>query len=304
MPKHQSENPPRRSLPRRLVRIALRGLLTILIILIIVLLLVQTPFVQNFARAKAETYLSRKLNTAVRIGGLRINFLHSVTLRNVYLEDRKKDTLLSAGLIDVNLYVLGLLHNNLDIKQVQLGDVTVKIRRELPDTAFNFQFIVDAFVGPPSAKPDTTSSTPMKMALRDLVMDRIRVVYKDTVTGNDMELFIGHNETKMDELDPTNGRYGIPSVVLSGLRARIYQGRPLVVTPAVVAGAAKKDTVVASGGGLQLKLGKVDITGSAVDYRNTANALSTVLQLGSLSADIKTVDLDKMVFQLNGGKTG
>ncbi|WP_431210528.1 hypothetical protein ACQ86N_31690 [Puia sp. P3] len=121
--------------------------MTIIIVVVIVLLLVQTPWVQNIVRAKAETYLSRKLNTAVRIGGLRINFLHSVTLRDVFVGDRRQDTLLSAGLIDVNLYVLGLLHNNLDIKRVELGDITMKIRRELPDTAFNFQFIVDAFVG-------------------------------------------------------------------------------------------------------------------------------------------------------------
>jgi len=280
--------------------------LTIFIILILVLLLIQTPFVQNIARARVETYLSRKLNTAVRIGGLRINFLHSVTLKDVFIADRKKDTLLSAGLIDVNLYVLGLLHNNLDIKKVQLGDLTVKVKRELPDTAFNFQFIIDAFVGAPSAKPDTTKSTPMKMALHDLVLDRIRVVYKDTVTGNDIEAYIGYNETKMDELDPTNGRYGIPSLVLSGLQARIYQGKPLVVgtvPKANVAGAPPEKGgggTAPAGGGMFLKLGKIDIENSNLDYRNTANKLSTTLQLGSLLANVKAVDLDKMAFQLNG----
>ncbi|HTI89776.1 MAG TPA: translocation/assembly module TamB domain-containing protein [Puia sp.] len=293
---------------KRLVRIFLRTLLTIFIILVLVLLLIQTPFVQNFARAKAETYLSRKLNTAVRIGGLRINFLHSVTLKDVYIADRQKDTLLSAGLIDVNLYVLGLLHNNLDIKKVQLGDLTVKIKRELPDTAFNFQFIIDAFVGSPSVTPDTTKSTPMRMALRDLVLDRVRMVYRDTVTGNDMEVYIGHNETKMDELDPTNGRYGVPSIVLNGLQARIYQGKPLavaVVPKANLAGAPpEKGTVAATGDtaqnmGMHLKLGKIEIGSSNLDYRNTANKLSTTLQLGSLLANVKAVDLDKMAFQLN-----
>src|ERR1700754_497553 len=278
MTKRQSGNPPRRSLPRRLVRIFLKTLLTIFIILVLVLVLIQTPFVQNIARAKVETYPSRKLNTAVRIGGLRINFLHSVTLKDVFIADRQKDTLLSAGLIDVNLYVLGLLHNNLDIKKVQLGDLTVKIKRELPDTAFNFQFIIDAFVGAPSAKPDTTKSTPMKMALHDLVLDRIRMVYRDTVTGNDMEVYIGHSETEMDELDPTNGRYGIPSLVLTGLRARIYQGKPLVVATVPKTNAAgappEKDSM-----GIHLKLGKIEIGSSNLDYRNSANKLSTTLQL-------------------------
>lgn len=296
---HQSASPPRRSLPRRLVRIFLRTLLTIFIILLLVIFLVQTPFVQNFARAKAETYLSRKLNTAVRIGGLRINFLHSVTLKDIYIADRKKDTLLSAGLIDVNLYVLGLLHNSLDIKKVELGDLTIKVKRELPDTAFNFQFIIDAFIGAPStSKPDTTASTPMKMALHDLVMDRIRMVYKDTVTGNDVEVFIGHNETRMNELDPTAGRYGVSDLALSGLRATVYQGKSLGMK-AVAAGAPPGGTDTSAAAPLFLTLGKIDIANSNVDYRNNVNALAAAVALGELKADVKKVDLEKMAFQLN-----
>src|SRR5579859_2132117 len=93
-----SEHPPRRSWPRRLVRIFVRTLLTLLVILLLVFFLIQTPFVQNIARGKVETYLSRKLRVPVRIGHLDISFFRSVTLRDIYIEDRHKDTLLSAGL--------------------------------------------------------------------------------------------------------------------------------------------------------------------------------------------------------------
>ncbi|MBS1602268.1 MAG: translocation/assembly module TamB [Bacteroidetes bacterium] len=257
--------------------------------MVIVLLLVQTPWVQNIVRAKAETYLSRKLNTAVRIGGLRINFLHSVTLKDVYIADRQRDTLLSAGLIDVNLYVLGLLHNNLDIKRVELGDITVKVKRQLPDTAFNFQFIVDAFVGGAAAKKtDTAKSTPMKMALRDLVMDRIRMVYKDTVTGNDVEVFLGHNETKMDLLDVSNNQFGIPEIRVSGLRARVFQGKPLTRLAVSVDTAASPQ--------VGLRLGKVDIENSDVIY--SSGKMAAGAHVGSLVGVVKKVDLNKMTYEL------
>jgi len=279
-----------RSLPRRLVRIIAKTLLTIIIVLVIVLLLVQTPWVQNIVRAKAQTYLSRKLNTAVRIGGLRINFLHSVTLKDVYIEDRRKDTLLSAGLIDVNLYVLGLLHNDLDIKKVELGDITVKIRRELPDTVFNFQFIVDAFVGGSSSKkPDTAASAPMKMALRDLVMNRVRMVYKDTLTGSDVEVFLGHNETKLNELDPSAGKYGVPDIEISGLRGRIVQGRPLTRPSKAV------DTAVSPP--LLLRLGKVDLKDSYLEY--AGGKMAATVKVGSLAAEVKRLDLEKMGFEVS-----
>src|SRR5579863_3870899 len=97
---------PKRSLPRRLLRILGRTLLTIFLILLILFFLIQTPFVQDIVRGKAEKYLSRKLKTQVRIGGLAVGLFHSVKLTNVYLEDRQRDTLLSAGLIDVQVRML------------------------------------------------------------------------------------------------------------------------------------------------------------------------------------------------------
>src|SRR5580704_9439647 len=115
---------PKRSLFRRLARIVGRTLLTLFVILFIVFLLIQTPFVQDIVRGKAESYLSRKLKTRVRIGGLDIAFFRSVRLENVYIEDRQRDTLVSAGLIDVQLRMLGLLNRHLDIGQIHLKDVT------------------------------------------------------------------------------------------------------------------------------------------------------------------------------------
>lgn len=210
-----SERPPSRSLPRRLVRIFLKTLLTILIILLLVFFLIQTPFVQDFARGKAENYLSRKLKTRVRIGHLDITFFRSVTLKDVYIEDRHRDTLLSAGLIDVHLRMLGLLHNNLDIREIHLSNLTAKVLRQSPDTVFNYQFIVDAFAGQPTAKPDTAKSTPMRMALHSLLLDNVRLLYKDTLTGNTAMANIGHGQTTMkDTLDLAGLRFAVDKFVL------------------------------------------------------------------------------------------
>ncbi len=217
MSKSQPAHPPR-SLLSRLVRIFLKTLLTIFLILLIVFILIQTPFIQHIVRGKAENYLSRKLNTRVRIGDLSIVFFRSVTLKNVYIEDRQKDTLLSAGLIDVDIRMLGLLHNNLDISQIRLENLTVKIKRQLPDSAFNFQFIVDAFSGQSSQEQSKTSSQPMKMGLRTLLLDKIRFVYKDTVSGNNMEVWVGHSLTNMGGIDLAGLRFDIPRFELDNSR--------------------------------------------------------------------------------------
>ncbi len=209
-----SDHPPRRSLSRRLVRIFLKTLLTIFIILVLVFFLIQTPFVQDFARGKAEKYLSRKLKTRVAIGKLDITFFRSVTLKDVYIEDLHHDTLLSAGLVDVRLRMLGLLHNDLDIKEVHLSDLTAKVLRQNADTVFNYQFIIDAFAGKPAAAADSSTGAPMKMALDHLLLDKIRLVYQDTLTGNNATATIGHSSTHIDSLDLTKTYFAVSSLDL------------------------------------------------------------------------------------------
>ncbi len=213
----------KRSLPRRLLRILGRTLLTILIILILVFFLIQTPFVQNIVRGKAENYLSRKLKTKVRIGGLDIGFFHSVKLTDVYLEDRQKDTLLSAGLVDVRIRMMELLHHHLDIGLVHLQDVTAKIRKDLPDSVFNFQFIVDAFAGSPSPTPSKLAQ-PMKIDFKELDLDRVRFVYRDKVAANDMVVWIGHSVTNVNGIDPVKMRFDISHLDMEAVAAQLAQG--------------------------------------------------------------------------------
>jgi translocation and assembly module TamB len=231
-----SEHPPRKSLVRRLARIFLKTLLTIFIILLLIFFLIQTPFVQDLARAKAEKYLSRKLRTRVRVGHLDISFFNSVTLKDIYLEDLRHDTLLSAGLIDVHLRMLGLLHNNLDINEIHLRDLTAKIQRPSPDTVFNYQFIVDAFAGPPAKKPDTAKGKPMAMAIHKVLLDNIRLLYADSVTGNLATAVIGHSITQMDgPLDLDSLRFNVDRMSLEHTSMAFHSTPGAMATSASVA---------------------------------------------------------------------
>ena len=202
MSAEQTERPSRRSWPRRLLRITLRTLLTLFIILLLVFFLIQTPFVQNFARSRAESYLSRKLRVPVRIGHLDITFFRSITLKDIYIPDPQKDTLLAAGEVHVRLRMLGLLHNQLDVQEIDCKDITANILRRSPtDTTFNYQFIIDAFTNPHPGPPDTTKSSPFQIGMNRLLLDNIHFVYSDTLTGNTAVLTIGHSRTDMRTLD-------------------------------------------------------------------------------------------------------
>jgi translocation and assembly module TamB len=304
----QTGHKPRRSLLSRSLRIILKLMLTIFIILVIVIFLVQTPYVQNIIRSKAEKYLSRKLNTRVEIGILYVGFPRTVLLKNIYIEDRQRDTLFSAGLIHVDLSMWELLHSQIDIGELQLSDLTVKIKRNLPDTVFNFQFIADAFAGKPKTTPSPKDTSPMKMSLHEILLDNIRLVYKDTVTGNDDEVTIAHGVTKLDQFDPSAGQFNITSFTIKGLKARIDQDQPLVASSAATSSAAASSaSAVAaspaspgktSSAPFQLRLGHIDLQNSQLDYRNTVGALFANLQLGHLAANVNQFDLSDRIIDL------
>ncbi len=127
----------------------LRGLaifvLSVILLFIILVLVIQTGPVQNFARKKVVSYLENKLKTKVEIGKVDVNFPNSLVLENVYIEDQTKDTLLSGGRIKVDIDMVKLLKNEISIGEINLNSMTMKVKRLMPDTTFNFQFIVDAF---------------------------------------------------------------------------------------------------------------------------------------------------------------
>src|SRR5664279_27107 len=108
-----------KKIPRKVFRVILTTVLVILGIILLILVLIQTGPVQNYGRGKIEAFLEKKLQTKVRIGKLDIDFPSRIILKNIYLEDRRKDTLISGGKIEVDIAMFGLLHKELRVSNLE-----------------------------------------------------------------------------------------------------------------------------------------------------------------------------------------
>ena len=285
-----------RSVFSRVSRLFLKILLGIFILLLLVIVLVQTPYVQNIVREKTQQWLSAKLKTKLSIGKLYIGFPQTVELGDVYIEDLQKDTLLAGKSIKVNINMWKLLHSDIAINTVALEGITAKIKRQLPDTSFNFQFIADAFASKETVTSSPKDTAALKLALNSLLMNKVRLVYNDIVTGNDMEVWIEHSNTSIGKLDLTHMHYSIPLIEMKGVYAKIYQDKPLQI-PEQNTEALKK---VSQPNPLQLVLKKINLSDIQLDYRNTVDALSSNIQLGTLTADVHSFDLDRQLIMVDG----
>jgi hypothetical protein len=291
----EETTPKHRSLAGRILRVVYKTILIIIVVVATIALLILTPPVQNFLRKKATTWLTNKLHTRVEIGKIYLGFPKKVVLEKVYIEDRKKDTLLSSGQLKVDVSMLKLLHNELEINDVQVSDLTAKVKRQLPDTTYNFQFIIDAFASPDTTTKENTDSSSMKISVKDVALDRIRLVYDDVITGNDVTFWLDHFDTEIDEFDLDKMRFSIPSTSLSGIKANVYQRKPLVEPKDVV-----EDTATAAAAPtIDVDFGELNLKDVNIDYGNDVSAFYTKLNLGNLTLNADDVDMKNQVIRLD-----
>ena len=271
--------------PRKIARILLKSLLFLFLFIVFVFLLVLTPPVQRFMTGKVEGFLQNKLKTRVEIGSISFGLSGNVNLKDVYLEDRSKDTLLSGGSLKAHLNFVKLFSNEVLVKDLELQNITAKVKRVLPDTVFNFQFIVDAFA--PATQTADTSAVPMKLDISNISLDNVKIVYADAVTGSDVYAHIGNLTATMDTLDPYTQHFDIPSIIARNVTAKIRQVKPLVDADPISEDLVDAGTPPA----MKLNLGNIDLSKINIDYGNDVSAFYTTINLGQLKTKERLLDL-------------
>src|SRR5688572_18795715 len=116
MPKVQTK----RSRSSRYTRIILKSFLFLIAFIVLVFLLLLTPPAQRYLTTRAEKFLEKKLQTKVQIGRISFDPFGNVKMTDVYLEDRRKDTLLNGGVVKAKLNYFKLFSDKLRVKELQL----------------------------------------------------------------------------------------------------------------------------------------------------------------------------------------
>jgi translocation and assembly module TamB len=280
---------------RRILRITLTTVLVILGIILLILVLIQTGPVQDFGRGKIEAYLEKKLQTKVRIGNLYIDFPARIIIKNIYLEDRSKDTLVSGGKIEVDISMFRLFYKEIRVSNLELDNVTLKVKRLMPDSVFNFQFIADAFSSPEPQPVKKDTSAGFQFIIGDIRLHQIHASYRDDATGNDVYVNLGDFKTKLKTFDPSHQTYAIPDITLSDISGRIRQYNPILLLKHVadtISEHNKNSTPV------HLELGDIDFTKINLDYRNDAQNMDAAIRLGNFHTKADSIDLATLHIKL------
>ena len=159
------------------------------------LFLFQSHQFQTWAAKKASGYLSEELNTTVTLEKLSIDFLTRIHLEGILIRDLKKDTLLYGKDLTVAISDYSYSKKFLNIKLIELDEITAKVIKYEKEKNYNYQFVVDYF-----SSPDTTTQEKSKFQISygELVLKNLNIIYTDK---NDTSKPAGINFSQLDIRD-------------------------------------------------------------------------------------------------------
>jgi hypothetical protein len=136
---------------------------------------IRTSPVQTYLAQKATEFLSKELNTTIRIDKVSIVFIDRVALDGVFILDQQKDTLASIETIYVTLEELNLDKNFIKLGKTELEKGDIHINRDKITGDYNYWFITDYF----SSGKSKSGKKPMKVSLNKLQLSDVTVKYDD-----------------------------------------------------------------------------------------------------------------------------
>ena len=191
----------------------------------------QTPAGQAFLTKRVVAYLKQKIDKPFKISKINYKIPDWISLEGVYFSDNQGDTLLTAQRLYVNIDMLGLMQNKVSINEIDFENSVVNLKRTLPDTTFNFAYILKAFQSP-KTPADSTPSVPFVYTIANIKLQNVLLNYLDDVTGIDAKVYLKEAETSFSEIDPGISKYHLNKSSLDGgqMNLRLYPALP-VKTP-------------------------------------------------------------------------
>lgn len=171
---------------RKVAKILLAVLLSLLAIICIALAVVQTNWGQNWLAKKVTAKLSKDLQNRISIDKVSIGFFNKLNLNGVLIEDRKQDTLLYAGVAQVRITDWFFFKDQADLEYIGLENAVIHINRK--DSVWNYAFLEDYFAASPSKEQKKAG---IEFNLKKVALKNVSFVQKDGWIGVDKHIKIG-----------------------------------------------------------------------------------------------------------------
>jgi translocation and assembly module TamB len=209
---------------RRAIKTVVWILAGILGLIILAVVMLQFHGVQHYIAQKALSSISEKTHTRIEVGSVSIAFTHSVVLHNLFVESLQRDTLLFIQTLAADVNLLKLFSHDIMLNNVRVDSLTAHIARTLPDSSFNFDFILNAISPHPTTAdihPDTTSGPGWTIRFGGVSLNGFHGTYDDEVSGLKLRLQLGTLEASLNNFDINKKHFHADKLSLANTTASV-----------------------------------------------------------------------------------
>lgn len=207
------------------LRVALKRISILLVLFLVLLLFIRSPWGQNFIVSKATHFISSKTNTKVDIEKLYITLGGNLMLKEVYLEDKSKDTLVYSKELEAGIDLLPLLTNpsSIRINYLNWEGLKANIYQNNEIDGFNYQFLIDSFSSSKTTEIDSNTTNSPTLYFHKIKLKDIQLNFKDVVSGTFAEVNLGDFSIKKAQLDLEEQIYEINDIKLNNSKVNFEQ---------------------------------------------------------------------------------
>lgn len=211
---------------KKILKIFLYVLLALLLLIVGVVVAINTPWGKEQIRKYAVSFLQKKLDTHVSIGKIDFSIPTSVNLSKVLVLDKVNDTILWVNQLDVNVDMLKLISGKISVNRLDLDGADVHMYRTATDTNYNYQFIVDSFVGKSEPHPqeviDTAQASPIYLDAGTITITNTRYRLSDTIGGTLFGIKLDSLVLKPRVVDLNNMRFEVAALTGEAINSYFY----------------------------------------------------------------------------------
>lgn len=219
-----------------------------------------------------------------------MDFPTRIVIEELFAEDLQRDTLVKLKKLEAELDMLALLDGKVAVGQLKMEGLTANLRRMLPDSSFNFDFLIQAFATKESKPNDDQvekDSTSLKISIDRIDFQNLNLLYEDAVTGTYAQARIGELHLSLDEIDLEKLKFKANELRLANTDG-VFEIRKSSVSKPNTGSSLLPD----------LGLKKLSINTVNFGFHNLPDSSFFDFRLGNVLIEPKEIDLNKQWINL------
>lgn len=252
----------------------------------LVLIFVQSDWGQRIITQKVRSTLEAQLHTKVHLRRIELNGFNRAGVYGLTIFDQQNKVLVHSDSLSVHIALMPLLSGNLVIHSIDWKKLVANVYTT-SERQLNYQFIVDAFASPAATEPaPKDTSAGMQISLGRITLGKIRLLYKDDVSGMHTALRLDHLYLQIRESDLAGNRFDIGTLQVKGLTGFFDQGYRKTL-------AADTENSNASSPGLFIRGKMLHLEDIHFSYSDEGSGINTGWRVDTAQLQLVHVDLEK-----------